>query len=71
MRGRPRFRDDVEVDGVTYASAVEQTVNEVDDVRGGPPESRVVRVVFARGAGLVEFERLDGQVFTRTGLAAR
>jgi hypothetical protein len=56
------------VGAMSYDSAVEQTFNDIDLVAERAPNaaSAITRVVFARGAGLVEFERLDGEVYKRT-----
>ena len=56
--------------GVRYAQGVEQRLTPAADVAGLAPDeaSAIVRVVFADGGGLVEFERLDGTVFTRVGV---
>lgn len=65
---RTRHLNAVSIGGISYDSAVVQTIHDTSLVAERAPNaaSAITRVVFARGAGLVEFERLDGEVYKRT-----
>ena len=58
---------DLEIAGTRYAVAVEQRCTDATYVADRSPDaaSAITRVVLADGAGLVQFERADGTVFTR------
>ena len=62
-----RVLRDASVGGVERALAIEQRLLDTTTVaeRAPNPSAAITRVVFARGVGLVEFERLDGIVYTR------
>ena len=59
---------DVVVGGVQYKHAIEQIINRdlVAARSTNNPASAVVRVIIAEGGGLVQFEQLDGTVYTRS-----
>jgi len=66
-----RYLTNLEVDGVQYKRAMEMSYLDLSRVVENSDKtnamSAITRVVFAEGAGLVEFELLDGQVFSRRG----
>lgn len=49
----------------TYPLAVEQQYGYVENISTTNPEAAISRVVFAQDGGLVQFERLDGEVFSK------
>lgn len=58
------------IDGQNYDSAVQQTYSDIDRITGLAlaDNAAITRVVVAKGAGLVEFELLNGEIFQRSGL---
>jgi len=57
------------IDGQNYDSAVQQTYSNIDRITrlALPDASAMTRVIVAKGAGLVEFELLSGEIFQRSG----
>jgi hypothetical protein len=55
------------INGVSYSDVLEESISR-DNPYGGPlalPEADWVRIVIARGVGLVQYELRNGQIFTR------
>jgi hypothetical protein len=55
------------INGVSYSDVLEESISR-DNPYGGPlalPEADWIRIVVARGVGLVQYELRNGQIFTR------